>query len=86
MNTVELIRKKRDGEILSKDEIRFLISAYTKNKIPDYQFSSLLMAIYLKGMTTKGTSDLTEAMLYSGKVIDLNFLKGAKIDKHSTGG
>ena len=86
MNTVELIRKKRDGDALSKDEIKFLISAYTKNKIPDYQFSSLLMAIYLKGMNVEETSYLTEAMLYSGKVINLNFLKGEKIDKHSTGG
>ena len=86
MNTVELIRKKRDGDVLSKDEIKFLISAYTKNKIPDYQFSSLLMAIYLKGMNVEETSYLTEAMLYSGKVINLNFLKGEKIDKHSTGG
>jgi pyrimidine-nucleoside phosphorylase len=86
MNTVELIRKKRDDDVLSKDEIKFLISAYTKNKIPDYQFSSLLMAIYLKGMNVEETSYLTEAMLYSGKVINLNFLKGKKIDKHSTGG
>ncbi len=86
MNTIELIRKKRDGDVLSKDEIKFLISAYTKNKIPDYQFSSLLMAIYLKGMNVEETSYLTEAMLYSGKVINLNFLKGEKIDKHSTGG
>ncbi len=86
MNTIELIRKKRDGDVLSKDEIKFLISAYTKNKIPDYQFSSLLMAIYLKGMNVEETSSLTEAMLYSGKVINLNFLKGEKIDKHSTGG
>ena len=86
MNTVELIRKKRDDEVLSKDEIKFLISAYTKNKIPDYQFSSLLMAIYLNGMNVEETSYLTEAMLNSGKVINLNFLKGKKIDKHSTGG
>ncbi|MHB8579460.1 MAG: thymidine phosphorylase [Ignavibacteriaceae bacterium] len=86
MNTIELIRKKRDGEVLSKDEIKFLISAYTKNKIPDYQFSSLLMAIYLNGMNVEETSYLTEAMLNSGKVINLSFLKGKKIDKHSTGG
>ncbi|MHB1686355.1 MAG: thymidine phosphorylase [Ignavibacteriaceae bacterium] len=86
MNTVELIRKKRDGGILSKDEIKFLISSYTKNNIPDYQFSSLLMAIYLNEMNVEETSYLTEAMLYSGKVVDLNFLKGEKIDKHSTGG
>ena len=86
MNTVELIRKKRDGGTLSKDEIGFLISRYTANKIPDYQFSSLLMAIFLKGMNKRETADLTEAMIYSGKIIDLNKIPGMKIDKHSTGG
>jgi pyrimidine-nucleoside phosphorylase len=86
MNPVELIRKKRNGEILIRDEINFLIWNYTKNKIPDYQFSALLMAIFLKGMTTEETAILTEAMLYSGKVINLDSIKGAKIDKHSTGG
>ncbi len=86
MNVVELIRKKRDGKSLSKDEVRFLISSYTKNKIPDYQFSSLLMAIFLNGMNDEETSFLTDAMLYSGKVINLNLFKGSKVDKHSTGG
>ncbi len=86
MNTIELIRKKRNGESLSKEEILFLVSSYTKNKIPDYQFSAFLMAVYLKGMSTTETAALTEAMLYSGKVIDLSPIKGIKIDKHSTGG
>jgi len=86
MNVIELIRKKRDGNSFTKDEIKFLISSYTKNKIPDYQFSSLLMAVFLKGMNDAETSYLTEAMLYSGKVINLDFLKGNKVDKHSTGG
>jgi len=86
MNTVELIIKKRNGKTLSKEEINFLINSYTKGKIPDYQFSALLMAILLKGMTKAETSHLTNAMLHSGKVIDLSFIKGAKIDKHSTGG
>ena len=86
MNTVELIIKKRTGEAFSKEEINFLINSYTKSKIPDYQFSALLMAILLKGMTKAETSYLTKAMLHSGKVIDLSFIKGAKIDKHSTGG
>ncbi len=86
MNTVELIIKKRNGKTLSKDEIHFLINSYTKSKIPDYQFSALLMAILFKGMTKIETSYLTEAMLHSGKVIDLSYIKGAKIDKHSTGG
>lgn len=86
MNTVELIIKKRNGKALSKEEIIFLINSYTKGKIPDYQFSALLMVILLKGMTKAETSHLTEAMLHSGKVIDLSSIKGAKIDKHSTGG
>ncbi|MFB3058054.1 MAG: thymidine phosphorylase, partial [Ignavibacteriaceae bacterium] len=86
MNTVELIIKKRDGKALSKEEINFLINSYTKSKIPDYQFSTLLMAILLKGMTKAETSQLTKAMLHSGKVIDLTSIKGSKIDKHSTGG
>jgi len=86
MNTVELIIKKRTGKAFSKEEIIFLINSYTKGKIPDYQFSALLMAILLKGMTKAETSHLTEAMLHSGKVIDLSSIKGPKIDKHSTGG
>ncbi len=86
MNPVELIRRKRNGEILTTDEINFLIQGYTKNKIPDYQFSALLMAIFLKGMTTEETAALTEAMLHSGKVINLDSIKGVKVDKHSTGG
>ena len=86
MNAVDLIRKKRDGKVLGKDEIEFLISGYTKNKIPDYQFSAFLMTAYLRGMTTKETSYLTNAMLHSGKVLNLDSIPGIKIDKHSTGG
>ncbi len=86
MTIVELIRKKRNGLTLTREEINFLINGYTKNKIPDYQFSALLMAIFLKGMTKEETAALTEAMLYSGKVINLDSIKGAKVDKHSTGG
>jgi len=86
MNTTELIRKKRNKENLSKEEILFLVDNYTKIKIPDYQFSALLMAVYLNGLNKEETSALTEAMLHSGKVIDLSSIKGPKIDKHSTGG
>jgi len=86
MNTVELIIKKRTGKAFAKEEINFLINSYTKSKIPDYQFSALLMAILLKGMSKAETSYLTKAMLHSGKVIDLSSIKGPKIDKHSTGG
>ena len=86
MNTVELIRKKRDKKNLTKEEILFLITNYTKNKIPDYQFSAFLMAVYINGMSKDETSALTEAMLYSGKILNLNSIPGIKIDKHSTGG
>ncbi len=86
MNPVELIRKKRNGDSLTREEINFLINGYTRNIIPDYQFSALLMAIFLKGMTKEETAFLTEAMLYSGKVINLDSIKSPKVDKHSTGG
>jgi pyrimidine-nucleoside phosphorylase len=86
MNTVEIIRKKRDGLPLSREEIHFLISGFTTKKIPDYQFSSFLMAVYLKGMNDEETSHLTREMLHSGKIVDLSEIKGRKIDKHSTGG
>ncbi len=86
MNTTELIRKKRNKENLTKEEILFLINNYTKNEIPDYQFSAFLMAVYFNGMSKEETSALTEAMLYSGKVLNLNSIPGIKIDKHSTGG
>jgi pyrimidine-nucleoside phosphorylase len=86
MNTVELIKKKRDGKVFSIDEINFLINHYTSGHIPDYQFSALLMAILLKGMNTFETAALTNSMLNSGKVINLSSIKGYKADKHSTGG
>ncbi len=86
MNTVELIRKKRDGKSLTDEEIKFLVSNFTKGKIPNYQFSSFLMAAYLKGLNKKETAWLTKAMLFSGSVINLDSIKGKKIDKHSTGG
>ena len=86
MKTTELIRKKRNKENLTKNEILFLINNYTKNKIPDYQFSAFLMAVYFNGMSKEETSSLTEAMLYSGKVLNLDSLSSVKVDKHSTGG
>ena len=86
MNTVELIKKKRDGKAFTNDEINFLINQFTKGKIPDYQFSALLMAILLKGMNPLETAALTDSMLNSGKIINLSSLKGYKVDKHSTGG
>src|SRR4030066_1314184 len=86
MNAVELIKKKRDGKAFSTDEISFLINHYTTGHIPDYQFSALLMAILLKGMTASETAALTNSMLISGKIINLSSIKGYKVDKHSTGG
>ena len=86
MNTVDLIKKKRDGKVLEAEEIKFLIGNYTNGQIPDYQFSALLMAILLKGMNSTETAVFTNSMLNSGKTIDLATLKGSKIDKHSTGG
>ena len=86
MNTVELIKKKRDGKAFKAHEIHYLINNYKNGKIPDYQFSALLMAILLKGMNTSETAALTNSMLKSGKIINLSSLKGYKVDKHSTGG
>ncbi len=86
MNTVELIRKKRDKLSLTEKEIKFLIEGFTSGKIPDYQFSAFLMAVLLNGMDAKERTVLTDAMLNSGKIVDLSSLKGLKIDKHSTGG
>lgn len=86
MNTVEIIRKKRDGKSLTQEEISHLVNSYTKRKIPDYQFSSFLMACFLRGLSNRETSSLTKAMLFSGKIVDLSEIKGKKVDKHSTGG
>ncbi|MBS4033629.1 MAG: thymidine phosphorylase [Ignavibacterium sp.] len=86
MNFTEIIKKKRDGLSLTKEEINFSTNNYTSGKIPDYQFSAFLMAGFLNGFSKQETSYLTEAMLHSGKVIDLSAIKGLKVDKHSTGG
>ena len=86
MNTVELIKKKREKGELSNTEIDFLVQNYSKGKIPDYQFSAFLMAAFLNGLSKDETASLTKSMLYSGKVIDLSKIVGVKVDKHSTGG
>ena len=82
----DIIIKKRDKEKLTYDELKFFIDGYVKGDIPDYQVSSLLMAIVLNGMDNEEISTLTELMMHSGEVIDLSMIKGIKVDKHSTGG
>lgn len=86
MNMAQLFEKKKHGKELSQEEINFFVEGYTTGSIPDYQASSLLMAIRLMGMTDEETFYLTKAMIESGDVIDLSAIEGFKIDKHSTGG
>ena len=85
-NAVSLIRKKRDGDALSRDEITSLIDQYTRDKLPDYQMSAFLMAAFLNDLNDEEAAALTHAMLHSGKVLDLGDIPGKKVDKHSTGG
>lgn len=82
----EIIKKKRNGFALERDEIRFMIDGYVANRIPDYQMSAWLMAVYFQNMTPQETADLTEVMLHSGRTLDFSKLKSIAVDKHSTGG
>ncbi len=86
MQAVELIRKKRDGDILSTAEINWLIDQYTQELIPDYQMSALLMSIFWRGMNARETSDLTLAMAHSGEELHVRDVISPVVDKHSTGG
>ncbi len=83
---VELIEIKRDGGALAPDAIEWLISAYTRGEVPDYQMSSLAMAILFRGMSPEELATWTRAMLESGEVMDFSDIAAPKVDKHSTGG
>lgn len=86
MNTVDIITKKRNGETLSREELEYLVMGFTEGRIPDYQMSAFLMAVYFRGMTRRETVDLTQIMKESGDTVDLSAIRGIKVDKHSTGG
>ncbi len=86
MRAVDIIIKKRDGEILSTEEIKFFIEGYASGNIPDYQASAWAMAVLLRGMNSRETADLTIAIAASGDTIDLSGIVKFAVDKHSTGG
>ena len=86
MRAVDLIQKKRDGQELTSNEIKWLVEGYVAGTVPDYQMSAFAMAVYFKGMTTREISDLTMNMVKTGQEFDLSAIEGIKVDKHSTGG
>lgn len=86
MNVCEIIEKKRDGEPLSGEEIRFFVEGYTRGDIPDYQAAAWCMAVFLRGMTHSEIVDLTMAMAESGEMLDLSEVLPISVDKHSSGG
>lgn len=86
MNILDIIAKKRDKQELTKEEIEFFVNEYTKGTVTDYQASALIMAIYINGMNSRETTDLTMAMTGSGETLDLSTIADSVVDKHSTGG
>ncbi|MGV3619428.1 MAG: thymidine phosphorylase [Archangium sp.] len=86
MRAYELIKAKRDGQVLDGQHIRAFIDAYTKGEVTDYQMSAMCMAVFFRGLNPVELGAWTRAMLESGEVLDLSETKGIKVDKHSTGG
>ena len=86
MHFLDLIIKKRNGQKLSEREIKYIVSSYVENKVPDYQMSAFLMAVYFNGMDMDETVALTDAIISTGEIVDLSDIPGKVIDKHSTGG
>jgi len=86
VNVCEIIKKKRDGHELSKNEIRFIVDGYLNGQVREYQMSAFLMSVYFKGMSARECLELTMAMVDSGEKVDLSEIEGFKVDKHSTGG
>ena len=86
MRAVDVVRKKRDGGELTREEIEFFIRGYARGDIPDYQASAFAMAVFFRAMTPAEIVALTESMMHTGEVLDLSDLPGPKVDKHSTGG
>lgn len=82
----DIILKKRNGEVLSAEEIEFMVHEYTNGSIPDYQMAAFLMAVYFRGFTEEETVHFTMAMVRTGEILDLSAIPGRKVDKHSTGG
>jgi len=86
MTAYEIIKKKRDGHELTREEIEFMVTGAVRHTVPDYQLAAFFMAVYFRGMTPRETADLTLLMAHSGDVVDLSRVRGTVVDKHSTGG
>ena len=86
MNVIEIINKKRLGNVLSSDEVAYMVNGYVDGSIKDYQMSSFLMSICINGMNIEEVSALTDVMIKSGERLDFSYLGDNVVDKHSTGG